>query len=74
MEEHAHKYPKLIDLRLELEDRWKAAGLSEDQKRAVTHHLIENRTQKETGELMNIGSRWVARIVERSVEKMAEAL
>lgn len=68
----AEEYPKLADLKSDLDMRIKRAPLTDKHRRAIFYNLIWNKTQKDTGKLMGIGVRRAADLVEESLRILAD--
>lgn len=73
VEELSYDYPKVKDLKIEIEDRLSSAGLREEEREAIRLHLFEGRSKKETGSIMGISGRLASRLVEEALSKLAEA-
>ncbi len=67
----SEQHLKVKDLFIELEDRWNKSNLSHHQRDSIQLYLIEGYTQRETGEMLNVGIRSVAKSVEEGIELMA---
>lgn len=65
---------KVADLKMEIEDRWKRANLTEQQSTAIRLNLIEGYIQNEVAKQLGFKSgRWISRLIEQGVEKIAES-
>lgn len=71
IEDLSYDYPKIRDLKIEIQQRWEQADLNDSHRAAIRFNLVEDKTQKETGRLMDTGTRWVARLVDQALERMA---
>ncbi len=67
----SEQHLKVKDLFIELEDRWNKSNLSQHQRDSIQLYLIEGYTQREAGEMLNVGIRSVAKSVEEGIELMA---
>ncbi len=68
----SYDYPKVRDLKIEIEERWRKADLSESQRQALRINLVEDQTRKATSKRMKTGTRWVTRLVDQGLQKMSE--
>lgn len=65
---------KVTDLKMEINDRWKRAGLSEQQAQAIRLNLVEGYIQDEVAKKLGFKSgRWISRLIEQGLEKLAGA-
>lgn len=68
------KYTKINDLKIELEQRWSAADMTDQQRAAVRLNLVDRMIQDEVARELGFKSgRWISRLVEQGLEKIAEA-
>jgi hypothetical protein len=72
IESLSYDYPRIRDLKIELQERWDGANLNEDHKQALYLNLIQDQTLKATSKQMNTGIRWIKRIIEEGLQMMSE--
>ncbi len=65
------QYLKIKDLFIELEDRWDKAPTTQQQRNAISLYLCQGYTQKESGEILGIGTRAIAKHVNEGIEILA---
>jgi predicted DNA-binding protein (UPF0251 family) len=61
------------NLMIEIAERFYGSGLTRDHRNAIRANLIHDRTQKESGEILGLGTRMVARLVTEGLDMMAQA-
>lgn len=70
----AEEQTKVTDLKIEIEQRWNNAGLSDHQARAIRFNLVDGITQDEVAKMLGFKSgRWISRLIEQGLEKLAGA-
>jgi len=62
---------KVRDLFMDLEDRWIHSSLNDQQRNAIRLYLIEGYTQREAGDLLEVGTRAIASAVNDGLKIMA---
>lgn len=65
------QYLKIKDLYIEMEERWKNAPTTQQQRNAMILYLCQGYTQKESGEILGIGTRAVAKHVNDGIDILA---
>lgn len=64
---------KVTDLKIELEQRWKKAQLTQQQGDAIRLNLVDGVIQDEVAHMLGFKSgRWISRLIEQGLTKMSE--
>lgn len=71
LETMGEQYLKIKDLFIELEHRWDHTPLSSRHRNAIDLYLKAGYTQKESGEILGIGTRKVAQYVKEGIDMLA---